>query len=196
MTEPTKHRCQPLTEHTPLSPREEAFVNDYLVHFNAPRAAQAVGYAAGTGMRVVACRLLGAPHIQAAVRERMAVRTQRHELRADRVIEELASLFLEQIPNPQDLMDTAGNLRPIQSLTPQLASTIASMEVVRKNLVAGDGKTDVVVKYKIRDIRASKARVAELVMRHLGLLEPDPQGPGADVPAFSLPPETPGVRVH
>jgi Terminase small subunit len=41
-------RQRPLTPETPLSARERGFVAEYLEHFNATRAAEAVGYGSRT----------------------------------------------------------------------------------------------------------------------------------------------------
>ena len=96
MTDPTPHRGTPNTADTPLSARERAFVAEYLLDFNAPRAAQAVGYV-GTGIHVTACRLLGEPHIQAAVQRATTDRVTRLAGTADNTVREIARICFSDI---------------------------------------------------------------------------------------------------
>jgi len=65
-----------------------------------------------------------------------------------------------------------------------------SIEVVRRNLTAGDGTVEHVHKVKLID----KGRMHELLARHVGLFEPEPL-PASTVPAFVFI-DCPGVAVH
>ena len=85
------------------------------------------------------------------------------KLTAQRVLEELA---LHGFSNVQDLFDESGNLKPIHTLTRQQAASIASFEVVKKNVTAGDGLTDIVAKVKVID----KTKVLEMLAKHFALL--------------------------
>jgi len=64
--------------------------------------------------------------------------------------------------------------------------------VVKRNLTSGDGKTERVWKIKLWN----KPQALELLGRHQGLFREDPPSDAPEVPAFALPPETPGVRCH
>jgi len=189
MTDPTPHRGTPNTPDTPLSARERAFVAEYLIDFDAPRAAQAVGYADGPGIRVTACRLLGEPHIQKAVQRATADRVTRLAGTADNTVREIARICFSDIG---DLFDDFSNLKSVKDLPREVRACIASIKVVKKNLTVGDNAVEYVHEIKFWN----KPQALELLARHLGLLEKDQQGPVVDVPAFTLPPETPGVRVH
>lgn len=85
------------------------------------------------------------------------------KLSAQRVLEELA---LHGFSNVQDLFDESGNLKPIHTLTRAQAASIASFEVVKKNVTAGDGLTDTVAKVKVID----KTKVLEMLAKHFALL--------------------------
>lgn len=85
------------------------------------------------------------------------------KLTAQRVIDEIA---LHGFSNVQDLFDEHGNLRPIHTLTREQAACIASLEVVKKNAEAGDGKIDVVHKVKVVD----KTKSLEMLAKHFALL--------------------------
>lgn len=64
------------------------------------------------------------------------------------------------------LFDKDGNLKPLHQLTAEEAMPIAGFEVVKKNLTAGDGKTDTVLKVKLID----RSRYVEMAAKHHGLL--------------------------
>jgi phage terminase small subunit len=99
-----------------------------------------------------------APQVQRKAAERLA-----DLIDPDRALREAAGLAYSNI---QDLVDEHGNLKPIQQLPRHVAATIASIEVVKKNLAAGDGQTDTVHKLKMWD----KPKNLEMLFKHLGLL--------------------------
>jgi phage terminase small subunit len=106
-------------------------------------------------------RTKGTPNRKTAAVARALRRSE--DLSADRVLEELRRLSFS---NVQDLFDEAGNLRPIQELTRDQASCIASLEIIKKNAEAGDGHIDVVHKLKVWD----KTRSLEMLAKHYALL--------------------------
>jgi len=88
--------------------------------------------------------------------------------------------------------DVDGQAKPIHELPDDLAACIASIEVVKRNLLSGDGKTEFIYKIKLWN----KPQALELLGRHQGIFREDQPSDAPDVPAFTLPPDTPGVRVH
>jgi hypothetical protein len=64
----------------------------------------------------------------------------------DTIIAEVARQAFEEIPNIVDLFDEHDNLRPLHTLTLEQQRSIAGLDVVKRNLVAGDKKTDMVQK--------------------------------------------------
>lgn len=87
---------------------------------------------------------------------------ERLGLTAQRVLRELATLSFS---NVQDLFDEAGNLKPITALTREQASAIASVEVIKKNAEAGDGKTDLVHKIRVVD----KTKTIDMLAKYFQL---------------------------
>lgn len=75
-------------EGRPLTPRQLAFVAEYLVDLNGTQAAIRAGYSPHTANEQAA-RLLAKASIQAAIREAMAARSARTEISADAVLREL-----------------------------------------------------------------------------------------------------------
>jgi phage terminase small subunit len=92
-----------------------------------------------------------------------AKQLDRVELTAARVLEELRRLAFADL---RSFFDAAGNLKPIATWTPEQGSQVSSFEIVKKNLVAGDGLIDTVHKFKGWD----KVRSLEMLAKHFRLL--------------------------
>jgi phage terminase small subunit len=71
-----------------LSPKQLAFVEQYVLDHNAARAARAAGYSAASA-HVTGCRLLRVPKVAEAIREREEVAARRLELDRQKVIQRL-----------------------------------------------------------------------------------------------------------
>jgi phage terminase small subunit len=156
----------PLATRTPknahgLTPKQARFVEEYLVDLNATGAARRAGY--GKGASTTGYKLLRIPKVAAQVQTSRLRQFEKAELSAVRVLEELRRLAFFDI---RDIFDAAGNLRPIRQLEPHVAAGLASVEVVKRNLTAGDGETDDVIKVRTHD----KTRNLEMLCKHFGLL--------------------------
>lgn len=68
--------------------------------------------------------------------------------------------------DPRKLFDANGNLLPMTKWPDDAAPVIGGLEIVKRNLVAGDGFVDTVHKLKIID----KSAALTLIFKHLGLL--------------------------
>lgn len=101
----------------------------------------------------------GAPQVKRAAAERLA-----DLIDPDRALREAARLAYSDI---RELFDDKGNMLPVKQWPDHLAAAIASIEVVKKNLAAGDDKVDDVIKVRVWD----KPKNLEMLFKHLGLLE-------------------------
>jgi phage terminase small subunit len=177
----------PFPPERPLSARQQRFVEEYLISLNGTKAAIAAGYSPKTAP-VQAARLLRKANVQAALETANKERQQQTGVTPERVLRDIdraANLDIALLFDEQDC------LKPIRDLPLEVRRAIVSVEVVKRNLTAGDGIIEHVHKVKLID----KGRMHELLARHVGLFEPEVL-PASQVPAFALPPETPGVRVH
>src|SRR6266851_9897381 len=178
-----------LTAETPLSTRETLFVHEYLVDFDGTRAAHVVGYS-GKNVKCTASRLLAAPHIQAAIKREISDRTARLRATVDNTVREIARLSFSDVG---ELFDESGHLKNVKDLPREVRACIASIKVVKKNLIAGDNSTEWVHEVKLWN----KPKALELLATHLGLLEKvQADREAVDVPAFTLPADTPGPKFH
>lgn len=181
-------RHVPLTESTPLLAREVRFVREYVIDLNGADAARKAGYSPN-GAKVTASQLLTKPNVQRAVEDAKAEWLRRADLSVVKVARDIMAAANLDI---RDLLDKNGNVLPLIDMPPHAARAIVSFEVVKRNITAGDGKMDEVLKIRLID----KGKMHEILAKATGLVQGEGQEKAADVPAFALPSDTPGVSVH
>lgn len=93
-----------------LTPKQQRFVEEYLVDLNATAAARRAGYSVRTANRM-ACENLTKPDIAEAIQAAKAQRSERTKVDADWVLHTLAA---EKTADLADLYDDAGNLLPVR----------------------------------------------------------------------------------
>ena len=142
-----------------LTPKQQAFVAEYLVDLNATQAAIRAGYSAKTAEQQ-ASRLLSNVKVAEAIAERMKERASRTEITQDRVLKEYARLAFF---DPRKLFDSAGRPKAIHELDDDTAAVVAGLDVVNVgNAELGEGE---VLKFKLAD----KKGALDSVARHLGM---------------------------
>ncbi len=154
------------------TPKQQRFVEEYLVDPNAAQAAIRAGYSAKTA-KEIGYENLTKPHIQVAIQEAKAERSARTQVSQDLVIEEYARLaFLD----PRKFFNADGSLKHITKLDDDSAAALASMEI---NLVRVDQNTESsTAKIKFWD----KSRNLNDLAKHLGMFEKDKIQKGKDGP--------------
>jgi phage terminase small subunit len=78
----------------PLTPKQQRFVQEYLVDLSGAAAYRRAGYTVGsdTVARVEACRLLANPNVAAAIQAAQQARAERTEVTQDWVVRRLVKL--------------------------------------------------------------------------------------------------------
>jgi len=146
----------------PLTPKQARFVAEYLVDLNGTQAAIRCGYSPHTA-RVQGAKLLTLPAISEAVAAGKAKQGERLELKADVVLLELLRIAMSDVGQ---LFDEAGQLRPLNDIPIDVRRAIAGIEVLKRNVTAGDGQMDSVHKIKLWD----KTKALDTLAKHLGLM--------------------------
>jgi len=101
-----------------LTPKQQRFVEEYLVDLNATQAAIRAGYSARTA-EWIGPQLLGKTHVAEAVRAGRESLSKRTEITQERVLQEYARLaFMD----PRKLFDGTGAPRPIHELDDDTAA--------------------------------------------------------------------------
>jgi phage terminase small subunit len=138
-----------------MTPKQERFVEEYLVDLNATQAAVRAGYSARTA-REIGRENLDKPDIQAALQTAFAARSQRVEIDQDWVIRRLARIADLDL---RKLFTDDCTLRPIQELPEDVAGAISSVDVIKRK--------DDAEEYRVR--LPDRIRALDLLGRHLGM---------------------------
>lgn len=157
----------------PLTPKQQRFVEEYLVDLNATQAAIRAKYSIKTA-RQVGSENLSKPVIAAAIAEAMKKREQRTNLTADRVLKELERIAFS---DPRRFYDADGNLKDPQDWDDDTAAAVASLEVEEE--IEKNGHRHITTRLK-KIKRWDKNAALLQAMRHLGLLKDriEHSGPG------------------
>lgn len=130
-----------------MTPKQAAFVAEYLVDMNATQAAIRAGYSRKTA-DAIGKENLRKPPIRAAIDAAMAKHADRLEITAERIQQERARLaFLD----PRKLFDAQGAPIPIQDLDEDTAAAIVGVEVLEQYEGSGEDRRFVgyVKKYRL-----------------------------------------------
>ncbi|MBP3958357.1 terminase small subunit [Gemmata sp. G18] len=142
---------------TELTPKQQRFVEEYLIDLNATQAAIRAGYSEDTAGSM-GHENLKKPEIQAALKEAMDARSQRTQITADMVMAELGRLGFSNIRHYMSWNDSAVQLVPSEELNDDATRCIAEVS----QTVTAEGGT---VKLKLHD----KVSALEKIARHLGM---------------------------
>lgn len=145
-----------------LTPKQERFVQEYLVDLNATAAAKRAGYSKKTAYSI-GLENLKKPEIQNAIQEAMQKRQKRTEISQDKVLLECAKLAFFDI---RKLFDENGKPLDITKLDDDTAAALVGLDV--QDVVDIDGNyVGFIKKYKMAD----KCKMLELLGKHFGLWE-------------------------
>lgn len=131
-----------------LTPKQQAFVNEYLVDLNATQAATRAGYSARTAS-VIGHENLTKPEVQAAIQAAMQKRAERTEITADYVLRTIhdtverckqARPVLDRRGEPVMAETPAGTLAPVYDFDPM--AVLKGAELLGKHLKLFTDKTE------------------------------------------------------
>lgn len=144
-----------------LTPKQEAFVREYMLDLNASAAAERAGYSEKTA-GAIGHENLNKPEIQKAINAAKQKRAKRAELSADWVLRRLRSIADSDLA---ECYDEAGNLLPISEIPKRVRKTFASVETFHEWAPGVDGEKLLgsTKKIKIND----KLKALEMIGRHL-----------------------------
>ena len=144
-----------------LTPKQSAFVAEYLIDLNATQAAIRAGYSAKTAA-VIGVENLRKPNIDAAIQEAKQKRAERTEISQDNILAEIAKIAFSDV---RRIFKPDGSLIPISDLSDEAAACVAGCDLV--TVSRGEGDVEYVAKVKLTD----KLKALELAARHLGMFK-------------------------
>lgn len=146
-----------------LMPKQQRFVDEYLIDLNATQAAIRAGYSAKRASEI-AYQLLHKTTVQEAVAVKRKAIEARTEITQDRVLREYAKIaFMD----PRKLFTESGHPVAITDIDDDTAAAISGLDVLEQFEGSGDERQFVgyVKKYKLSDKKAALDSIA----RHLGM---------------------------
>lgn len=155
------------TEVKKLTPKEELFVQRYIIDFNGAGAARDVGYSENSA-KEIAAELLTKPHIQLRLKEIQKELSERNGDLAQQVIDELKKVGFSNI---QDYVENGNSIKDLSTIDAVKAGAVASIKKSRTTFGDGEGNEGEkeTVEFKLWD----KISALEKLGRHLGIFELD-----------------------
>lgn len=159
-----------MSKDTPkLSPKQERFVEEYLIDLNATQAAIRAGYSPKTA-RFQACKLLTNPNIQEMIQRKRAKMSEKLEISAERVLQEQAKLAFY---NVLELFNDDGTMKPISEIKDTLGAAIHGLEVIDITSFKEDDGSQTLQTFLKKVKFQDKGKALEALSKHLGLYEID-----------------------
>jgi phage terminase small subunit len=150
-----------------LTPKQQRFIEEYLIDLNASAAARRAGYSEKTA-GAIGDENLKKPEIAAAIAERRAVLAQNAEITQEMIVAELAKIGFA---NMQDYMRVGADGDPyldFSTLTRDQAAPIIEMVVEDFKDGRGEDARDVRrVRFKLSDKQAALINLG----KHLGMFK-------------------------
>jgi phage terminase small subunit len=153
-----------------LTPKQELFVQEYLIDLNATQAAIRAGYSKRTA-GAIGDENLRKPEIAAALAAAQQKRAERTEITQDRVLQELARIAFFDL---RKLYREDGSLKAMHELDDDAAAVLAGVDVVEMAggaKIGGDEGVSHVPMYTKKTKIPDKVAALGLAMRHLGMLK-------------------------
>ena len=153
-----------------MTPKQQRFVEEYLLDLNATQAAIRAGYSKRTASSIGE-ENLRKPEISEAIQEAKARRSERTQITQDRVLQELARIAFFDL---RKLYRADGSLKAMHELDDEAAAVLAGVDVVE---MAGGAEFGGEEGAKHIPMFTKKAKIPDkvaalgLAMRHLGMLK-------------------------
>ena len=159
---PTLKSYPPIPEDAPgdlssLTPKQQAFVREYLIDLNAYQASRRAGYSQGKS-KACGSKLLKYPKIAAIIHKALRARAASTLATRDKVVEELSGLAGSDVFDLFDVNNGVLILRDLSNVPPHIRRTVKSVKQT---------------KYGIEITMHDKVMALGLLARHLGMLQPD-----------------------
>jgi phage terminase small subunit len=141
-----------------LTPKRERFCREYLIDFNATRAAERAGYSKKSA-DVEGARLLVDVKVSEYLTKLGLKQAERLDLRADKVLRAIEQIAYSDVRGMFD----GTNLKAPHDWDDDTAAAVAGMDIVTKNL--GGGEIEYVAKIK----RSDRLKALDMLARHHAL---------------------------
>ena len=159
-----------MTKTKKLTPKQALFTKEYIIDFNATRAAKSAKYSPKTAF-TIGVENLTKPLIQKAIQREIEKRAVRVERTADEVLDLLWKMNEYSLEDYFDISD-AGEItaKSFDQLKEGAAKLINGVKFKKQSLKKGSGEQEFLSISDIEYKMPNKDKMIELLMRHHGLL--------------------------
>lgn len=152
-----------------LTAKQDRFIDEYLIDFNATQAAIRAGYSKKTGYSI-GQQLLKKPEIQEELKKRQKKLQLKTGITQERVLKEMAICAFADPQNYFEVQDDGSiRLKTFDEMPPDSQRAIASVKEVQRILGSGEGGKDMTLEKRREYKFHSKTKNLENLGRHLGL---------------------------
>jgi len=145
-----------------LTPKQMAFCNEYLIDFNATRAALQAGYSSSTALNG---QLMAMPKIKAYLQEKMADATQKAKVTHAKILKELCKIAFGNMGN---FFAADGSIKPMNELSDDDKAGLWSVSVAD---TGSGGAVLNTTKFRMYN----KLSALDKIAKHVGFYEPEQQ---------------------
>ena len=142
-----------------LTPKQQRFVDEYLVDLNATQAAIRAGYSKKTAYRIGAS-LTQKSSVSIAIQKALARREKRTEITSDMVVRELARIAFS---DTRKLFNEDGSMKLPHEMDDDTAAALAGVDTFEES------DKGAIIGYTRKVKRWDKTRALELLGKHLGM---------------------------
>jgi len=157
-----------------LTPKQDRFISEYLIDFNATQAAIRAGYSKDTAGSI-GSENLSKPEIAQALQERATAMQIKTGLTAERLLKEVERLAFF---DPRKLYDENGNLKRVNDLDDDTAAALAGFEVTEEFEGSGQERQSIGFTKKMKWYDKNVA--IDKGMRYFGMLKDKVEHTGKD----------------
>lgn len=153
-----------------MTPRKERFCYEYIIDLNAAQAAIRAGYSPRTA-KSQGQRLLTDVDVRTLIERLKAERLERAKVTADEVLIGMSGMFRTDMGQIMRWGPNGGEVFDSEGLDTAARASVQSVKVRRQRLLKGSGED--AAPWEVEDIEVrlvDRIRIADLLMRHLGLL--------------------------
>lgn len=146
-----------------LTPKQQAFVLEFLVDLNASQAAIRAGYAR-KGVNAASYALMQRPHVAAAIKEAMEARNQRTKVDADYVLNRLTEIDQMDL---LDILDDDMSIKPLSKWPKVWRQSLSAFDIAE--MFEGVGKERDMVGLMKKIKWPDKVKNLELLGKHVNV---------------------------
>jgi len=151
-----------------LTPKQDAFVREYLVDLNATQAAIRAGYSKRTARRI-GSENVAKPDIAAALQKALRARAERTEVTADRVLQELARIGFADVRDLFEWSEESACFVPSRDLSEDQAAAVSTVKAETTHITDSDGNRETKIKLELKTY--DKVAALREIGKHLGIAE-------------------------